>query len=111
MTELVIIESPYAGDVERNVAYAKACMLDCIKRGEIPFASHLLYTQVLDDDDPQQRKLGIEMGVSLGLGYADKIAFYVDLGISPGMEYAMDIYEEHGIKTETRSLEKICQNQ
>ena len=40
---LVLLESPYAGYVERNLAYARACMRDCLLRGEAPFASHLLY--------------------------------------------------------------------
>ncbi len=46
-----IIESPFAGDVERNVRYARAAMRDCLMRRETPYASHLLYTQegVLDD--------------------------------------------------------------
>ena len=60
----VVIESPYAGDTARNEAYARACMADCLMRGEAPFASHLLYTQdgVLDDGDEAQRKLGMEAG-------------------------------------------------
>lgn len=54
---LVLLESPYAGNVELNVTYARACMRDCLKRGEAPFASHLLYTQpgVLDDLVPNER--------------------------------------------------------
>lgn len=40
---LVLLESPYAGYVERNLAYARACARDCLLRGEAPFASHLLY--------------------------------------------------------------------
>ena len=49
---LVIVESPYAGDIEANVAYARACLGDCLSRGEAPFACHLLYTQpgVLRDE-------------------------------------------------------------
>jgi hypothetical protein len=43
--KLVIIESPYAGEVEANVAYARACMRDSLGHGEAPIASHLLYTQ------------------------------------------------------------------
>lgn len=81
---LVVIESPYAGDVERNVAYAKKCMLHSIRLGEAPFLSHLLYTQVLDDQVPEERKLGIEAG----LAWAKKSltrAVYVDHGISDGM--------------------------
>ena len=64
----VIIESPYAGDVERNLRYARAAMKDCLHRGEAPYASHLLYTQegVLDDDVPGERKLGISAGLSWG---------------------------------------------
>ena len=29
---LVILESPYAGDVELNVAYARDCLHDCLMR-------------------------------------------------------------------------------
>ena len=52
--ERVIIESPFAGDVDRNLRYARAAMRDCLLRGESPYASHLLYTQpgVLNDDIP-----------------------------------------------------------
>ena len=38
----VIVESPYAGDIETNVAYARAALRDCLSRGEAPIASHLL---------------------------------------------------------------------
>ncbi len=48
----VILESPYAGDIERNIAYARAAVNDSLIHGEAPIASHLLYTQdgVLDDN-------------------------------------------------------------
>ena len=57
MGKLVYLESPYAGDIEKNIKYARLCMKDSIDRGEYPFASHLLYTQesILDDDDPVQK--------------------------------------------------------
>lgn len=85
-TRLVIVESAYAGDIERNVAYARAAMADCLKRGEAPIASHLLYTQpgVLDDAVPQERKIGIDAGLAWGRA-ADGVVFYVDLGWSRGM--------------------------
>lgn len=86
---MVIVESPFAGDVERNLAYARAAVADCVKKGETPFASHLLYTQpgVLDDTNPEERALGIEMGFQLWQ-HADRIVFYVDLGWSRGMKAA-----------------------
>lgn len=48
----VILESPYAGDVERNLTYARECVRDSLSRGEAPIASHLLYTQegILKDE-------------------------------------------------------------
>ena len=47
--DLVVIETPYSRDVEANTEYARACLLDSLRRGEAPIASHLLHTQVLDD--------------------------------------------------------------
>ena len=40
--KLVIIESTFAGDRLRNIAYARAAMKDWLDRGEAPLASHLL---------------------------------------------------------------------
>lgn len=86
---LVIIESPYAGDVERNLEYARRAVRDSLDRGESPIASHLLYTQdgILDDTIPEERALGIDAGLAWKR-VADKHVFYVDLGYSPGMTYA-----------------------
>lgn len=53
-------------------------------RGESPYASHLLYTQCLDDLKPDERKLGIEAGF-MWRNVAEVTAFYVDLGYSNGM--------------------------
>jgi hypothetical protein len=101
----VIIESPYAGDVERNEKYARECMADCFKRGEAPFASHLLYTQigVLNDLIPDERKLGIDAGLIWG-ACADKTVLYTDLGISKGMQYGIDNANKVGRQIEYRSL-------
>lgn len=101
--KLVIIESPYAGDVERNTAYARACMADSLRRGEAPFASHLLYTQVLDDLKPEQRACGISAGFGWGRK-ADLIAIYSDLGISGGMLAGMERARRAGQPIEVREL-------
>lgn len=61
----VYIVSPYAGDVEKNttaaIVYARFAV-DC-KR--IPVVSHLLYPQILDDNNPKQRELGLLFGQAL----------------------------------------------
>lgn len=101
----VIIESPYAGDIERNVLYARAAMQDCLERCEAPYASHLLYTQVgvLDDSDPVQRERGIQAGFAWR-SVADATVVYTDLGISAGMEYGIKHAEASGHVIEYRSL-------
>lgn len=66
----VYVESPYGSNdpetIRRNIEYARACLCDCLLRGEAPFASHLLYTQVLRDEVPEERELGMEAGFSWG---------------------------------------------
>ena len=103
----VAIESPYAGDVEENVAYLKACIMDCLGFGESPYASHLFFTQpdLLDDLDPDQRELGIKAGFSWS-AMADVRAFYVDRGISGGMREGWTEARRRGQATEFRSLER-----
>ena len=50
--QLVMIESPFAGEVDTNIKFARACMRDSLFRGESPFAMHLLSTQdgILNDE-------------------------------------------------------------
>jgi len=105
MNNLVILESPYAGDVKKNLEYARKCMRDCFMRGEFPFASHLLYTQdgILDDTIPEERKLGIEAGLTWG-GNASKTIVYTDLGITKGMKQGIDRAKKEGRKVEMREL-------
>lgn len=102
---LVVIESPYAGDIERNVHYARCAMADCLARNEAPFASHLLYTQpdVLDDNDPAQRELGIAAGFAWRQR-SDATIVYTDLGISAGMRAGIEHARTHGQPIEYRSL-------
>jgi hypothetical protein len=88
---LVILESPYAGDIERNVTYARTCVRDSLSRGEAPIASHLLYTQpgILCDEIPEERQWGIDAGLAWS-GKADATVVYTDNGISRGMEYGIE---------------------
>jgi hypothetical protein len=103
----VILESPYASSgittKDQNILYARKCLRDCIDRGEAPFASHLLYTQVLNDDDPEERNLGIRMGYQWWVA-TDYIVFYTDLGWSRGMITALQLAINSKHKFWIRSL-------
>lgn len=105
--KLVIVESPYAGDVELNVRYARAAVRDCLMRGEAPFASHLIYTQngVLNDMIEIERAHGIHAGFAWRMA-ADATVFYTDLGWSNGMGMAMEHIQQHGLPHEYRYIDQ-----
>ena len=102
---LVIIESPYMGNVKSNVAYAQKCMSDSLLRGESPFASHLLYTQVLDDNVPELRGMGMSRAFAW-YRHADLMAIYIDKGISNGMKMGIEVAQELGLEMVYRTLDK-----
>ena len=107
-TVRVIIESPYMGNLVANVDYARKCLWDSLLRKESPFVSHLLYTQVLDDQIPEER----EMGMSRALAWydtADLCAVYTDLGISEGMKKGMEYAKSIGLTIEKRSISDASQ--
>lgn len=101
----VIIESPFAGDVAGNLRYLRACMRDCLLRGESPYAGHALYTQegVLRDDVPDERALGIAAGFEWRDAAATTI-FYCDRGWSSGMKAASADVHAKGLAYEIRYL-------
>jgi hypothetical protein len=88
MKARVVIESPFAAPtaagVEVHRLYARRCMLDSLSRGEAPFLGHLLYTQVLDDNIPNERQRGIAAHLAW-IAAAHRLVFYLDYGMSPGM--------------------------
>jgi hypothetical protein len=102
----VIIESPYAGDIEANVEYARKCVRDSLERGEAPIASHLLYTQpgILDDGVTEERQWGIDAGLAWRV-VADASVVYQDRGITTGMQYGIDLALEQGNPVEYRTIE------
>jgi hypothetical protein len=104
----VIMESPYAGDIDANVEYARRCVRDLLARGEAPIASHLLYTQrgVLRDHEPTERQWGIDAGLAWR-HVADATVVYTDRGISRGMEYGIAAAKAAGIPVEYRTLAAV----
>jgi hypothetical protein len=112
MRRFVVIETPYftpaLKEVARNVRYARACVRDSLLRGEIPFASHLIYTQpgITNDKLPKERKLGIMTGMAINKKLNATAIIYTDLGISGGMKLGIKMAKRHGRKIEYRRLGK-----
>ncbi len=102
---LVVVESHYKGDVEENVRYARACMHDCLSNGEIPFASHLLFTQngILDDNKHFERNLGIVSGLIITLLFDKTVVYTKSMQTtSSGMEQGMGLAKSLGRQVEKR---------
>lgn len=99
----VIIESPYAGEIEANVSYARTCLAHSLSMGEAPLAGHLLYTQVLDDNNPKERRKGLMAHITW-IVQADALIIYTDRGISRGMKEAINFAYDQKVPIELRSL-------
>ena len=107
MIRFVFILSPFQGGFKfLNEDYAKRALKDSLDRGEIPFASHLLYPQVLDDDLPKEREVGLkceEEWIDAVLSYAKQdlgqieviFAVYYDHGVSEGMRRTISYAFHH----------------
>ena len=93
---LVYIASRYAGDVEANRAKAIEYCRYAIKRQRIPVASHLLYPQILDDNDPEQRRLGMIFGLKLLAVCSEVWVFGTEY--SHGMQAEIDEAKRLGIR-------------
>lgn len=104
-SRLVYICSPYAGDVGKNVEFAKAACRYAMERNCTPVAVHLLYPQLLDDSDPVQRRAGIRMGLRV-LEAADEL-WLCGSRISEGMRGELAAAERLGIPIKKVSESEI----
>ena len=98
--KIAYICSPYSGDIKRNKEYARELTLQAIKDGYAPITPHLYITECLDDDEPEQRELGLNAGIAL-LSVCDIIIVGIKYGISDGMEREI-------FKAGFAGLEGIC---
>ena len=92
---VVYICSPLSGDVEGNQEKAARYCRFAVKKDCIPLAAHLFFPQFLDDNDAQQRDLGLYMANVLLTKCSEVWVF--GRRISSGM--AAEIY-----KAETRGM-------
>jgi hypothetical protein len=100
---LILVESPFKcrgarrfwSDGELNARYAQALCRFIAKGGDAPYASHMFCTQFLDDTVPDERSLGIEIGLAWGARAALTVVG-VDRGISGGMVYGINRARNEG---------------
>jgi hypothetical protein len=95
--KLVYIASPYAGDIEHNTLVAQEYCRRAAEQNVIPLAPHLLFTQFLDDNIPDQREQGLKMGLEL-LSSCSEL-WVCGPRISSGMAAEIEHAERLGIQT------------
>ncbi|NNJ31386.1 DUF7768 domain-containing protein [Lacrimispora defluvii] len=86
--KLIYVASPYAGDIEQNTEFAKKACRHVMNEGHAFFAPHLLYPTILDEHQPEQRQLGLDMGLAM-LPRCDELWCYGDR-ISYGMHLEIE---------------------
>ena len=102
----VVIESPLGGGFALNRRYAIWCAWHCYTRGEAAYASHLIFPFFLDDQNAEQREFGITAGYEWAK-HADIFAFYIDLGMSPGMTRAKERWGIEENRTKRRATVRL----
>jgi len=91
----VFICSPYKGNVEQNTRNAQKYARKAALMGLSPIVPHLLFPQFLKEEAPDERELGIRLGLEQ-LAMCDEIWVFGD-EISEGMSKEMRYAEEQGI--------------
>lgn len=89
--------SPFAGEVDANLTYARECCEIVCHMGYIPWAPHIYFTQFLKDEKPEDRELGLRLGREIMLEKCDCIVVFEDKGISNGMKGDIEFAAEHNI--------------
>ena len=62
---IVYVCSPFAGDIERNIANARRYCRFAVDNGSIPLAPHLLFPQFMDDSNEHDHGLAMFMNMAL----------------------------------------------
>ena len=93
---VVYIASPYAGETEDNISRAKGYCRFAVSKGVIPLAPHLLYPQFMDDNDEDQRILGLRFAIAL-LCRCDELWVFGEK-VSAGMAKEIEKAEKRGMR-------------
>lgn len=104
---IVYICSPFAGDIEKNVAVARTYSRFAVEQGYIPIAPHLLFPQFLNDSDPKERELGLFFGNAIMSKCSEVWIF--GSHISSGMEAEIKRakWKNYRLRYFTENLEEV----
>lgn len=84
----IFICSPFRGNIEENKKAAQFFAKVIIGTGRVPVAPHLYFPQFLDEENPNERMNGIEMGLEL-MDVCDEV-YVLGFNITEGMKFELD---------------------
>lgn len=102
--KLVFICSPYKDDIEINTLRAKRYGRYAVTKRQVPIIPHLMYPRFLDENNYEERELGLEMGLIL-LSKCQELWVFGSR-ISKGME--IEIKEAERMKIPIRYHDIHC---
>jgi len=96
MRPFIYVCSPLRGDVERNIQKAISYSRYVYSQGGIPMTPHVIFTTFLDDNVPEERAAGMQMGIEL-LANCDELWAFGD-EVSEGMAGEIATAEALGLE-------------
>ena len=81
--KLIYVCSPFRGDEERNTQKAQRYCKFVVAQGCVPICTHLLFPQFMDDHDYHERKIALNMAMTV-LSRCDELWSF-GLNVSDGM--------------------------
>ena len=105
--DVEIVIAICAGDIEKNVAAARAYSRFAVEQGYIPIAPHLLFPQFLNDTDQKERELGLFFGNAIMSKCSEVWVF--GSHISSGMETEIKRakWKNYRLRYFTENLEEV----
>lgn len=94
-TKLVFVCSPYRDNVVSNRAKATRYCYFAFTKGYVPYAPHLHNPQFLDEEDPEERSAGIELGLEV-MKRVDELWCFGNK-LTEGMEAEIRMAHQHKI--------------
>ena len=106
---LVFICSPFAGDVDNNIEAARHYSRFAVDSGYIPIAPHLLFPQFLNDNNVQERQLGLFFGNVLMSKCSELWVFGDRISVGMESEICRAKRKNYTIRYFTGSADKITE--
>lgn len=100
----VYVCSPCRGNVRKNIAAARGYCSYVISEGFIPIAPHVMFSGILEDDNPDERAAGMRMGKEM-LRYCRELWIFGSR-VSEGMRAEIELAKY--LKIPVRRIDEEC---